>query len=164
MSKIADYLPKVLNMEFYQLPFIIAQAVVIAAIYPIGLLSIKIGRKNSMLLGIFILIVSLGSVVFVEQNQIIITAVIVAFAGFGWTFTGVNIYPMVVELSKGKNVGQYTGYYYAASMGAQIFTPILSGILMDQYGRIILFPYATLFIILAFIVMLFVKHGDPQKI
>src|SRR5690554_2682142 len=163
MSKIADYLPKVLNMEFYQLPFIIAQAVVIAAIYPIGLLSIKIGRKNSMLLGIFILIVSLGSVVFVEQNQIIITAVIVAFAGFGWTFTGVNIYPMVVELSKGKNVGQYTGYYYAASMGAQIFTPILSGILMDQYGRIILFPYATLFIILAFIVMLFVKHGDPQK-
>lgn len=163
MSKIADYLPKVLNMEFYQLPFIIAQAVVIAAIYPIGLLSIKVGRKNSMLLGIFILILSLGSVVFVEQNQIVVTAIIVAFAGFGWTFTGVNIYPMVVELSKGKNVGQYTGYYYAASMAAQIFTPILSGILMDRYGRIILFPYATLFVILAFIVMLFVKHGDTQK-
>ncbi len=164
MSKIADYLPKVLNMEFYQLPFIIAQAVVIAAIYPIGLLSIKIGRKSSMLLGIFILVISLGSIVFVEQNQIVITAVIVAFAGFGWTFTGVNIYPMVVELSQGKNVGQYTGYYYAASMGAQIFTPILSGILMDQYGRIILFPYATIFVALAFLTMLFVKHGDTQKI
>ena len=164
MSKIADYLPKVLNMEFYQLPFIISQAIVIAAIYPIGLLSIKIGRKNSMLLGIFILIISMGSIVFLRQNQIVVAALIIAFAGFGWTFTGVNIYPMVVELSKGKNVGQYTGYYYAASMGAQIFTPILSGILMDKYGRIILFPYATLFMALAFITMLLVKHGESQKI
>lgn len=164
MSKITDYLPKVLNMEFYQLPFIVAQGVVIAAIYPIGLLSIKIGRKKSMLLGIFILILAMGAIVFVEQDQVILTASIIAFAGFGWIFTGVNIYPMVVELSKGKNVGQYTGYYYAASMGAQIFTPILSGILMDQYGRIILFPYATLFMALAFITMLFVKHGDTQKI
>ena len=164
MSKIADYLPKVLNFEFYQLPFIIAQGIVIAAIYPLGILSVKIGRKNSMLLGIFIIIVAMGSVVFVEQNQIILTAIIIAFAGFGWTFTGINIYPMVVELSKGKNVGQYTGYYYAASMSAQIFTPILSGILMDRFGRIILFPYATIFIVLAFITMLFVKHGDSQKI
>jgi maltose/moltooligosaccharide transporter len=164
MSKITDYLPKVLNMEFYQLPFIIAQGIVIAAIYPIGLLSIKIGRKKSMLLGIFILVLAMGSIVFIEQNQIILTAIIITFAGFGWTFTGVNIYPMVVELSKGKNVGQYTGYYYAASMGAQIFTPILSGILMDRFGRIILFPYATIFIALAFVTMLLVRHGDSQKI
>ena len=164
MSKIADYLPKVLNMEFYQLPFIIVQGIVIAAIYPIGLLSIKLGRKTSMLIGIFMLILSMATVVFIEQNQIILTAAIIMFSGFGWTFTGVNIYPMVVELSKGRNVGQYTGYYYAASMGAQIFTPILSGILMDRFGRIILFPYATIFMGLAFLTMIFVRHGDPQKI
>jgi MFS family permease len=117
-----------------------------------------------MLIGIFMLILSMASVVFVEQNQIILTAAIIMVSGFGWTFTGVNIYPMVVELSKGRNVGQYTGYYYAASMGAQIFTPILSGILMDRFGRIILFPYATIFMGLAFLTMIFVKHGDSQKI
>jgi MFS family permease len=164
MSKIADYLPKVLNMEFYQLPFIIAQGIVIATILPLGLLSLKIGRKKSMLIGIFLLIISMGSIVFIEQNQIILTAGIILVAGFGWTLTGVNIYPMVVELSKGKNVGTYTGYYYAASMGAQIFTPMLSGWLMDTYGRIILFPYATIFMVLAFITMLLVKHGNTQKI
>lgn len=164
MSKIADYLPKVLNMEFYQLPFIIAQGVVIAMILPLGILSLKMGRKKSMLLGIFLLMISMGVIVFIEQNQIILTATIVMVAGFGWTLTGVNIYPMVVELSRGRNVGTYTGYYYAASMGAQIFTPILSGILMDKYGRIILFPYATIFMGLALVTMLLVKHGDTQKI
>ncbi|BCR35388.1 MFS transporter [Mariniplasma anaerobium] len=164
MSKIADYLPKVLNMEFYQLPFIIAQGIVIATILPLGLLSLKIGRKKSMLIGICLLIISMGAIVFIEQNQIILTASIILVAGFGWTLTGVNIYPMVVELSKGKNVGTYTGYYYAASMGAQIFTPMLSGWLMDTYGRIILFPYATVFMVLALITMSLVKHGNTQKI
>ena len=164
MSKIADYLPKMLNMEFYQLPFIFAQGFVIASILPLGVLSAKIGRKHSILLGIFLLILSLGSIVFIEQGQIILTAAIIMVAGIGWILTGVNIYPMVVELSKGSNVGTYTGYYYAASMGAQIFTPILSGLLMDRYGRIILFPYATIFMGLAFLTMIFVKHGDTQKI
>ena len=69
---------------------------------------------------------------------------------------------MVVELSKGSDVGKYTGYYYAFSMAAQILTPILSGLLMDipTLGRKILFPYAAFFALLAFITMLFVKHGD----
>jgi MFS family permease len=115
-------------------------------------------------MGIFLLIISMGLIVFIEQDQLILTSSIIMIAGFGWTLTGVNIYPMVVELSKGKNVGTYTGYYYAASMGAQIFTPMLSGILMDSYGRIILFPYATVFMVLAFITMSLVKHGNTQKI
>ncbi len=162
MSKIADYLPKVLNLEFYQFPFLVAQGLVVAAIYPIGLLSIKIGRKNSILIGIFLLIVTLGSVVFVKPDQMVGMALIIAFAGFGWSFAGINIYIMVVELSKGSNVGQYTGYYYAASMGAQIITPMFSGFLMDTYGRIILFPYATISMVLALLAMLFVKHGDAK--
>jgi MFS family permease len=71
---------------------------------------------------------------------------------------------MVVELSKGYDVGRYTGYYYAASMSAQIITPILSGVLMDEYGRLILFPYAAIFVALSFITMLFVKQGEAKKI
>jgi MFS family permease len=70
---------------------------------------------------------------------------------------------MVVEVSKGYDVGRYTGYYYAASMSAQIITPILSGVLMDHYGRIILFPYAAFFVTLALFTMLFVKQGDAKK-
>ena len=69
---------------------------------------------------------------------------------------------MVVEMSRGSNVGKYTGIYYAASMAAQAVTPIFSGFLMDNLGLTILFPYATLFAGLAFVTMLFVMHGDNK--
>jgi maltose/moltooligosaccharide transporter len=164
MSKIADYLPKQLNMNFFDYQFIIAQAVVIAAILPIGLLSMWLGRKKTVLLGMAIMIFALGNVYFLRENQPWITAGIIASAGIGWTMIGINTYVMVVELSKGYDVGRYTGYYYAASMTAQIITPIFSGILMDQYGRSILFPYATFFSIIALVVMIFVKQSEPKKI
>src|SRR5690554_5264875 len=92
-----------------------------------------------------------------------------ALAGVGWSTINVNSYPMVVEMSKGSNVGVYTGYYYTASMAAQIVTPILSGLLMDlfiqyvpTFGTRILFVYSAVFSVLAFIPMFFVKHGEPK--
>jgi MFS-type transporter involved in bile tolerance (Atg22 family) len=71
---------------------------------------------------------------------------------------------MVVEMSKEGDVGKYTGYYYTASMGAQIVAPILCGVLMDAFDTMkILFPFAAFFTALAFITMFFVKHGDTRK-
>ncbi len=166
MSKISDYLPKVLNLEFYQWPFMLAQALIVVSILPLGLLSMIWGRKKSMIVGLIMIIVGFSCVVFIGEAQIYLTASVVLIAGFGWVLTGVNAYPMVVELSKGSNIGKYTGYYYMASMGSQILTPILSGYLMDHsiLGRLVLFPYATIFASIALIVLLFVKHGDMQKL
>ena len=66
-------------------------------------------------------------------------------------------------MSKGGNIGKYTGYYYTASMAAQVITPILSGALMDVMGTMsVLFPYATVFVAMSFVTMLFVKHGDSR--
>ena len=67
---------------------------------------------------------------------------------------------MVVELAKSGDVGKYTGYYYTASMSAQIVTPILSGAFLTFGGMTTLFPYAAIFVAGAFVTMLFVKHGD----
>jgi MFS family permease len=165
MSKLADYLPKVLNLNFFDYQFIIAQVLVIAAILPVGILSMRLGRKKTVLLGMVLLASALSGVVFLKENQAWLTAGMIALAGLGWTMISVNLYVMVVELSKGADVGRYTGYYYSASMTAQIITPILSGYLMDTlvYGRLILFPYATLFVVLSLIAMLFVKHSEGKK-
>ena len=67
-------------------------------------------------------------------------------------------------MCSGGNVGKYTGYYYTASMAAQIATPVLSGMLMDMdgVGMTVLFPYAAIFAGLAFVTMLFFKHGDAK--
>jgi hypothetical protein len=69
---------------------------------------------------------------------------------------------MVVEMCSGSDVGKYTGFYYTASMAAQTLTPMVSGFLMDQAGMTILFPYGTVFVSLAFVTMLMVRHGDNK--
>ena len=37
-----------------------------------------------------------------------------------------NARPMVVEMCRGSDVGKFTGYYYTASMLAQVVTPVLA--------------------------------------
>ena len=39
---------------------------------------------------------------------------------------------------------------------------MVSGLLMDQFGMHVLFPYAAAFTALAFFTMLMVKHGDSK--
>lgn len=164
MSKIADYLPKVLNLNFFDIPFILAQLGVIIMIIPIGILSIKIGRKPTIILGLALLLLSFIRIYFLKENSSYITAFTIFIAGIGLSMVSINTYVMVVELASGDNAGLYTGYYYSATMGAQILTPILSGIFMDKYGRLVLFPYASLFLLLALITFLFVKEGEAVKI
>ena len=48
------------------------------------------------------------------------------------------------------------------SMAAQIATPILSGWLLEHVGYHTLFPYAAIFVALAFVTMLLVRHGDTK--
>ncbi|MDX9691465.1 MAG: MFS transporter [Acholeplasmataceae bacterium] len=166
MSKIADYMPKVLNLNFFDYPFIIAQLLILVSIIPIGILSMYLGRKKTILIGITLLALSFSSVFFLPEQEAWLTAGIVAVAGMGWSMISINTYVMVVELAKGLDVGRYTGYYYAASMTAQILTPILSGYFMDNHElkRLILFPYATVFICIAIVTMLFVTQGEAKMI
>ena len=49
-------------------------------------------------------------------------------------------------------------------MAAQIATPIISGMFMDVMGMRVLFPYSCVFAVLAFLTMVFVKHGDSKPV
>ena len=69
---------------------------------------------------------------------------------------------MVVEIANDGDVGKYTGYYYMFSMAAQVLTPILSGVFLQKISYTTLFPYSCIFSALAFVTMLFVKHGDVK--
>jgi len=162
-TKLSDYAPKVLDLGF-SMPLLIAQGAALIAFVPIGILATKIGRRKTILMGIVLLTLCFGSVFFLTPDTAFIMYVIFGLTGIGWATINVNSYPMVVELARGSNVGKYTGYYYTFSMAAQILTPILSGMLMDALGRKVLFPYAAIFVGLAFITMFFVKHGDAKII
>ena len=163
-SKYSVYAGKVLNLD-YNKTLMIANAAAIVSYLPVGFISSKIGRKKAILAGIVILATAFGVAAFLKEgSSAILMNVLFALAGIGWATINVNSFPMVVELAKGGNVGKYTGYYYTASMAAQVLTPIFSGFLMDATSLRILFPYATAFVILAFVTMIFVKHGDSKPI
>ena len=148
----------------YALVLMVAQAAAIVAFIPVGIIAGYIGRKRTILLGIFMLAIAFGGGVFFSDHFSWLLFVFFSLAGIGWAFINVNSYPMVVEMSRGADVGRYTGYYYAFSMAAQIITPILSGALLDVSYRL-LFPYGMFFAALSFVTMLFVRHGDnrPQR-
>jgi MFS family permease len=95
-------------------------------------------------------------------SPVMLMNVFFILAGVAWATINVNSFPMVVELCSGGDVGKYTGFYYTASMAAQIVTPMLSGFLMDEFGMTTLFPYATVFVALAFVTMAVVRHGDSK--
>ncbi|MBE6655545.1 MAG: SLC45 family MFS transporter [Ruminococcaceae bacterium] len=162
-SKYSVYASSVLNLD-YNATLIIAQAAAIVSYVPIGFVSSRFGRKKTILAGILMLGTAFLAASFLRAgSSALVMNLLFALAGIGWATISVNSYPMVVELASGGNVGKYTGFYYTASMAAQTATPVLSGLLMDTAGMTTLFPYATVFLALAFMTMFFVKHGESKK-
>lgn len=159
----SKYSVNFLGMSEKQASDILMVALIAAAIafIPVGLISTRIGRKKSILFGIVLLTIVFGSAAFYTAYTPLMF-VSFALAGIAWASINVNSLPMVLEMSKGSNVGQYTGYYYTFSMAAQIVTPIVSGFLLEFVGYYTLLPYGALFIALAFFTMWFVKHGDSK--
>ena len=142
---------------------IVAMLVATASYLPVGLLSAKLGRKKVILGGVILMGAAFLTGFFLPHYSIA-AYFIMGMIGIGWAAINVNSYPMVVEMSRGGNIGKYTGYYYTFSMAAQILTPILSGyqFAYTPWGYHIMFPYAVFFTILALITMLFVHHGDNR--
>ncbi|MBQ7108211.1 MAG: MFS transporter [Clostridia bacterium] len=142
---------------------LVATVSAIISFVPLGFLSSAVGRKKTILLGITLMTVCYLIAVFIKQ-QTPVMYLIFGLVGIGWAAINVNSFPMVVEMCRGSDVGKYTGFYYTFSMAAQITTPLLSGLLIDNlgFGYSVLFPYAVLFSVLSFVTMLFVKHGDSK--
>ena len=142
---------------------LIATGGAILSYIPIGSLAHKIGRKRTIMIGIILLASCFLAGYFLTTAFSSINAimfVVFALVGFAWAAINVNSLPMVVEMCKGSDIGKFTGYYYTASMAAQVVTPILAGFLMRNISYKVLFPYAALFVIFSFITMTQVKHGD----
>lgn len=141
----------------------VATVAAIISYIPIGIVSSKIGRKKTILIGLLFMLISFTSVFFFPTYHPLAN-LFFALIGVGWAAVGVNSLPMVVEMSKNSDIGKYTGLYYTFSMAAQIFTPILSGFLLQHVSYKTLFPYAMFFTICAMITMSQVRHGDTKPI
>lgn len=161
-SKYSVYASNILHKD-YNLTLIIAQAAAIISYLPVGFIASRVGRKKTILAGVIMLTAAFTTASFMSaESPTMLMNAMFALAGIAWATINVNSFPMVVEMCSGGNVGKYTGFYYTASMAAQVATPMLSGLLMDRMGMHVLFPYAAVFTALAFVTMLFVRHGDSR--
>lgn len=171
-SNLSVYTTKTLNLSAGVASIISGVSMGISAIafIPVGALAAKIGRRKSIMLGFALAVVSFFLIFFFVHagEKAIVPAVLFALfyliAGFGLIIANVNTFPMVTELSTAETVGQYTGYYYTATMSAQAITPFIAGLIMDNSKNEMLFLYSAVCIIIAIVLMMFVKHGDSKPI
>ena len=133
-SKYSVYASNILHKD-YNLTLMLAQAAAIVAYLPVG--------------GVVMLAIAFGVAAFLNsESPTMLMNAMFCLAGIGWATINVNSFPMVVEMCSGSDVGRYTGFYYTASMAAQVITPMFSGFLMDKVGMTVLF----------------VRHGDSRPI
>ncbi len=143
-----------------------------------GMIADKIGRKWSIVAGLSLTL--LGLVFwFICQNAIgqgPVNAkgyhdfpwylyVVWGLKGFGMSLVHINSFPMVVELCSKKKIGQFTGYYYMASMSAQTVTPMLLGLLLRAEGINWSFLpiYAMIATTTAAVIFFFVKNIKNKR-
>ena len=114
---------------------LIATAGAIVSYIPVGQIASKFGRKKTILGGIILLAVcfALGYVLTTAYQRInVIMFVVFALVGLAWAAINVNSLPMVVEMCRDSDIGKFTGYYYTASMAAQVVTPVVAGTLRPR--------------------------------
>ena len=139
----------------------VATVAAIISYIPTGALAARIGRKKTILVGLLFMFISYTAVLFYPTYHFSAN-LFFALIGMGWAAVCVNSLPMVVEMSKGSELGKYTGLYYTFSMSAQIVTPILSGALLRYVSYSTLFPYSMFFTVCSMVTMSQVKHGDSK--
>lgn len=163
MTSFSKYAQDVLGLaggEFANV-LLVATVTAVLSFIPVGLFACNWGRKRTILLGIVVMFTAFSAAYFFTSYHPLMN-ILLGLVGFGWAAINVNSYPMVVEMAHGASIGKFTGYYYTFSMAGQIVTPVLSGAFLEHVGYWTLFPYAAVFMALAFCTMLLVKHGDHK--
>ena len=124
---------------------------------PAGMLADKIGRKNTVLVGLLLIILGACGCAVLKSYSVIFL-LLIAVCGIGWAMINCNSYPMIVEIANKSNVGKYTGYYYTASMLAQTITPTFIGWLFKKMqAYVILFPYAAISMLVAAVLFVTIR-------
>lgn len=134
---------------------------------PAGIIAKKITRKKTIILGLIICstVVFIANFIKGEENMNIMNFGIFPIFGIGWSLILINIIVMIWEMAPtAQHIGTYTGLYYFFSFLAAILGPTILGAFMDLTGRGNLFIICAVFLVIALILMLFVKRGEPTDL
>ena len=121
---------------------------------PAGLLGTKFGKKNTIRVGVALVIVMMLGVFFLKpgtDNMLLYIRILFLGIGFAWASININSYPLVADMSPLGRLGTYTGVYYLFSSIANIVSPPLLGFFIDNVGYNIVFLYGAFWFTVAFL-------------
>jgi MFS family permease len=128
---------------------------------PAGLLSKRLGRKRTMMVGLVGMIV-LFSVGYFTIQAALTLGVILVFTGIMWSCVNVNSLPLVLDYGDENKIGVYTGLYYVAAQAAAVAGPVLSAAVVELMGNNYrwLWPVSGVYVLLAWIAL----NGVKKKV
>jgi len=141
---------------------------------PAGILANKLKRKNTIMIGIGVMIACVILMYVMPANVLTtqfaslmgagfyILSIILMFAGIGWAMINVNSLPMVVDMTDDEHIGTYTGLYYFFSQLAATLGPVFFGwtIQIANNDYRLMMVIAPFFLLLAFFMMIGVRRGE----
>lgn len=129
--------------------------------FPLAVLAEKYGRRLLIKIGLAIFASSLIIGFFIRD--ILVIYILIAFMGIGYACIIVNTIVIIWGLAPSeKKIGTYTGMYYLFTFSAEIFGPGLVGLLTDLTGWEYFFLNGAIFLIIALILMFFVKREETE--
>jgi maltose/moltooligosaccharide transporter len=130
---------------------------------PAGWVGVKLGRRNAMLLGFFVMAVALFAL---DRVSSMTQAVpLLALASAAWTFPTVNAYPMFVEPIPPERRGVLAALFLLCiALGGGIGDP-MNGALFDLFGSYRpLFLMMAVYTVLAFVAVLRIPRGTGEAV
>ena len=130
---------------------------------PSGLLSNRIGRKRSMMIGLTGMILLFSPGYFLINSPLALGLVLV-LTGICWAFVNVNSLPLVFDYGEEEKSGAYTGLYYVAAQAAAVSGPVISGAVVDLFGNNYrwLWAVSAVYVLLAWLSMQGVRKKNIE--
>lgn len=167
MSTYVNYANKVWDMPYNQTGIFVILIGVggLIVIYPVTVVAKKIGRKNTVMLGLGFLFSGFVIAAFMKEFGLL-TLVAYLLFGIGWSALNIISMPMLFELSDASTLGTFVSAYTVACTIGRTIAPFVIGVLIDntKYGYAVLYPVAAAAVVVAAICLLFVKHGNVTPI
>jgi MFS family permease len=150
----------ILSFETNQATFLMTAFSLTFVIFavPAGFMAGRLGRRNTILAGLVGLISVLAIAIFITDYWTLFG--LLGIGGFFWAMINVNSIVIVWELVGKSRLGAGTGMYYAFSMSAAIFGPLITGIIFDLTSVALLFPVSIGFLVIALLLTLAIKTGE----
>jgi MFS family permease len=129
--------------------------------FPLAVLAEKYGRRLFIKIGLALFSTCLIIGFFIRD--VFIISILILFIGIAYACIIVNTIVIIWGLAPSeKKIGTFTGMYYLFTFSAEIFGPGLVGLMTDLTGWDYFFLNGAIFLIVALILMFFVKREQAE--